>query len=73
MKATFAGRRSWILNDTPTVSEVISVFPSLKLSSRVRTTVIAFGRVEAESRACVRTVVKELTEEEQSEGDICVI
>lgn len=35
--------------------------------------IIAFGRVEAESRACVRTVVKELTEEEQSEGEICVI
>ena len=35
MKSTFAGRRAWILNDTPTVSEVINVFPSLKLSSRV--------------------------------------
>ena len=35
MKSTFTGRRSWILNDTPTVSEVINVFPSLKLSTRV--------------------------------------
>ena len=35
MKSTFAGRRAWILNDTPTVSEVTSVFPSLKLSSWV--------------------------------------
>ena len=42
MKATFAGRRAWILNDTPTVSEVISIFPSLKLSSRVSATIFVW-------------------------------
>ena len=35
MKSTFPGRRAWIVNDTPTVSEVISVFPALKSSARV--------------------------------------
>ncbi len=35
MKLTFSGRRSWILKDTPTVSEVILVFPSLQSSSAV--------------------------------------
>ncbi len=35
MKVTFGGRRSWILKDTPTVAEVIQVFPSLKLPSAV--------------------------------------
>lgn len=35
MKSTFVGRRSWIQKDTPSVSEIIDVFPALKESNRV--------------------------------------
>ena len=35
MKLTFTGRRSWIQKDTPSVSEIIDVFPALRQSNRV--------------------------------------
>ena len=35
MRATFDGRRQWVLQDAPGVSEVLQVFPPLKKSSRV--------------------------------------
>ena len=35
MKSTFTGRRSWIQKDTPSVSEIIDVFPALRQSNRV--------------------------------------
>lgn len=35
MKSTFTGRRSWIQKDTPSVSDIIDVFPALKQSNRV--------------------------------------
>ena len=34
MVATFDGRRAWIKSDTPSVEEVLDVFPSLKESNR---------------------------------------
>lgn len=35
MVATFEGRRIWIRSDTPSVEEVLDVFPPLKESNRV--------------------------------------
>lgn len=31
LKETFDGRRHWIIVDSPSISEVVSVFPSLKV------------------------------------------
>ena len=36
MKKTFRGRRRWIIEERPTVAEVLEKFPCLKRSSRVR-------------------------------------
>ena len=36
MRATFKGRRQWVLRDTPKVSEILEVFPPLRQSARVR-------------------------------------
>jgi len=35
MVVTFDGRRTWIKNDTPSVREVLDVFPVLNESNRV--------------------------------------
>ena len=36
MRGTFKGRRDWIMKDTPKVSEILQVFPSLKQTARVK-------------------------------------
>ena len=35
MVSTFEGRRTWVKNDTPSVEDVLDVFPPLKESNRV--------------------------------------
>ena len=42
MTATFSGRRKWILEETPSISDVLQVFPPLKQSQRVRKQFVGF-------------------------------